>query len=258
MQYHDCHQNPEAQFQGHGPDYTGMTVTELTFAMLTDYKGIEEPYLLDLIVREDTAGKREAQPLRPAVIFVHGGGFLKPSDRKQAYIPIFARILTAAGYAVISPDYPQFDSQEALEAAGGEAAGYAKSAEAIRLTVAYLKAHRELGVDPEQIFLIGGSAGGWACYHALAAYHDGIRAYISLWGEPQRLPDVSAFPPTLMIHGTEDALVPYALAVQANQAFADAGVPHRLITLEGAGHTPLARLGEYMPAMMAWLTGESR
>jgi acetyl esterase/lipase len=44
------------------------------------------------------------------------------------------------------------------------------------------------------------------------------------------------FPPTLLIHGTEDTDVPYDRAVEMATALRKEGVEHRLITVEGAEH----------------------
>src|SRR5690606_37004408 len=43
-------------------------------------------------------------------------------------------------------------------------------------------------------------------------------------------------PPFLILHGTHDALVPYAQSVQFAEAFREKGVPVWLQTLPGAGH----------------------
>ena len=49
--------------------------------------------------------------------------------------------------------------------------------------------------------------------------------------------NVSAdYPPTLLLHGTDDTDVPYAQSVMMAEALARAGVEHELITLRGGGH----------------------
>jgi acetyl esterase/lipase len=48
----------------------------------------------------------------------------------------------------------------------------------------------------------------------------------------------SQFPPTLLIHGDKDALVPYQQSVIMDQALAKAGVDHKLIVAPGYGHDP--------------------
>lgn len=44
------------------------------------------------------------------------------------------------------------------------------------------------------------------------------------------------YPPTLLIHGTEDTDVPYELSANMAKAFTRHKVPHELVTVKGAGH----------------------
>jgi acetyl esterase/lipase len=44
------------------------------------------------------------------------------------------------------------------------------------------------------------------------------------------------YPPTILVHGTEDTDVPYQLSADMDTALARAGVPHELVTVAGAGH----------------------
>ena len=44
------------------------------------------------------------------------------------------------------------------------------------------------------------------------------------------------YPPTLLIHGTEDTDVPYQLSVDMEKEFTRHKVPHELVTVPGAGH----------------------
>jgi acetyl esterase/lipase len=49
--------------------------------------------------------------------------------------------------------------------------------------------------------------------------------------------NVSAdYPPTLLVHGTEDTDVPYELSANMAKELARHKVPHELVTVEGAGH----------------------
>jgi acetyl esterase/lipase len=43
-------------------------------------------------------------------------------------------------------------------------------------------------------------------------------------------------PPTLIIHGTEDPKVPYEQSVRLTARLKELGVPHQLVTRDGAGH----------------------
>lgn len=241
--------NPEIEFRTKfQADYSGMTLTELPFCQMEDHGGAKQVYKLDLI----TPPEKPSAPL-PVVIFVHGGGFVPPCDKRQAYIPFLARHLTQAGYAVVSPDYPLFDDEE-QRTAMGDAAGAIKAGEAVHKAYLYLTENAEsLGLDAGRVAIMGGSAGGMGAFYAIADHGDIYKAFVNLWGAPWTVPDLKGFPPTLSVHGTADKAVPYALEGPIQQAFETYGIWHRLITLEGAGHTPLHLLDEYLPSMLELL-----
>jgi acetyl esterase/lipase len=44
------------------------------------------------------------------------------------------------------------------------------------------------------------------------------------------------YPPTMLVHGTEDTDVPYQLSANMAEEFAKHKVPHELVTVRGAGH----------------------
>ena len=55
----------------------------------------------------------------------------------------------------------------------------------------------------------------------------------------------AADPPILLVHGERDQLVPVQQSVRLDAALREAGVPSRLIRLEGQGHT-ISRLDAYV------------
>jgi len=81
---------------------------------------------------------------------------------------------------------------------------------------------------------------------ALAAYQSPNRD--AKWFHrycPARQVD-SRYPPTMLVHGTNDTDVPYEQSVQMQRELARAGVKHELVTVEGAGHG----LGRSDPALV--------
>ena len=242
--------NPESKFISKSlAVYEGMKLEEYTFCRLADYNGETQDYKLDVI----TAPEDSDTP-RPVVIFVHGGGFIKPNDKRQGYIPIFAKALTKAGYAVVSPDYPVFDNGE-QRAAWNRTLGADRAAEAVHLAYLYVKENAEkFNFDAERIALMGGSAGGWTAFYLLQFYNDSFKMFGNCWGSPRNYkPDVTKFPPTVSIHGTADKLVPYELEPPIHEAFEKAGIPNKLITLEDAPHTPMKFFDTYIPTVIEWL-----
>lgn len=242
--------DPERKFVSHNLEaYAGMRLEEYTFCKLENYYGKEQDYKLDVITAPE-----DAESPRPVVIFVHGGGFVQPHDKRQGYIPTFAKALTKAGYAVVSPDYPIFDTS-ADRLKWNESHGADRAAEAVHLAYLYVKENAgKLNFDAEHVAIMGGSAGGMTCFYLLENYNDDFKFFGNCWGAPWSIkPDVSSFPPTVSIHGTEDKAVSYDLELAIDADFEKAGVPHKLITLEGAGHTPMKYFSTYIPTVLEWL-----
>ena len=78
--------------------------------------------------------------------------------------------------------------------------------------------------------------------------------FVNCWGTPKhRVPDVAKFPPTVSIHGTADQSVSYDLEIPIQEAFETAGIPHKLITLEDAPHTPTKYFETFIPVILEWL-----
>ena len=59
------------------------------------------------------------------------------------------------------------------------------------------------------------------------------------------------FPPTMIVHGDKDDLVPIQQATVMDEALGKSGVDHTLVTVSGGGHD-LKTLLEGMPKLIAW------
>lgn len=216
---------------------------------MENYQRQLQEYRLDLI-----SASVAAKPARRAVLFIHGGGFLEPADKRQSYISFFAQKLTRAGYLVVAPDYPVFTTEAQRDAAGNVADWCQKPAEAIHLAAEFVKENAEhLGVDPDRLAIIGGSAGGMSAFYAVSKYPADFKALVNFWGAPSILPKLENFVPVLSVHGTADRLVPYDQALALQHQLERTGIPHRLITLAGRGHTPIPQAAEYLPAALEFL-----
>jgi acetyl esterase/lipase len=208
-------------------------------------------------------GTRTAQAA-PCVVLVHGGGW-DSGDRKQ--IPELNHWLARQGYAVAAVSYrfaPRFvwpaQREDLLTAitwlkahaaelgidphgfvlmgrsAGGQIAlvtGYTAADPAIRGVVAlyapsdlifgYMNTHEnDMLKSPALMrkFLAGTPESARANYQSASAlFHVGPRT-----------------PPTLMLHGENDALVWHRHSIRLDARLAEAGVPHAFVSLPWATH----------------------
>ena len=195
---------------------------------------------------------------RPAVMFTHGGGF-RGGDKAYDIYAEMPREFAQRGYVAFSINYRLADP-------GGEPT-IADSASADALTALEWIQSRSVkyGVDPNRIVICGDSAGGAIavnmCYRKAASV--GAAACIDLWGgmyDRSHPGDWSApiypdhiepgTPPTLLIHGTRDSIVPYQTSVDLADELAAAGVYYELYPLPEADHYPRDLSPEFIPVMI--------
>jgi acetyl esterase/lipase len=229
---------------------------DIPFARVLRADGEVETLRLDLYLPE-----ADALAHRPVIFWFHGGGFRAGADKQQTYIVSLASEFAARGYVGIAPDYRvRTDATLEWPAAVCDAVADA------RLALDWMRSHAaQHRMDAHRIVLAGGSAGGMIVHSLchdpgalLDARRDGLCAAISLWGPP--LPQARLFetvnpncPPTLFIHGTADALVPYHLSPDLIAELRSAGVAAELLTLEGAAHTPVMHMAEIVDAISGFL-----
>ncbi len=179
---------------------------------------------------------------RATIIYVHGGGF-SGGSRDQESIKEFCNHLTNYGYVVASISYrltrkgtpsgfgcdcPAVDKINTFHAA----------VEDLQDAAYFLIENRhEFGINPQKIILAGSSAGAETalntayqppyCY-GLDSGPVSFAGVISMAGaipDTTVIYDESAIP-SLLFHGTDDQLVPYATA---SHRFCDEGTPGYLI-----------------------------
>lgn len=102
-------------------------------------------------------------------------------------------------------------------------------------------------VDPDRIVLAGISLGGFLALASAAEISarsesqdvTPLRALIDISGglaPPYDALATSRMPPTLILHGAADNIVPVSYAQQLDRKLSELGVPHRTEILPGEGH----------------------
>lgn len=187
------------------------------------------------------------------VLFAHGGGWIS-GYRRQPNNVSWYRYLVGKGFIVATIDYSR-----------GYRAGIERLIDELLEAVEYLsKRLKALGLD-EKISLMGLSAGAHLALLSASRIPDKIKCVVSyyapcdlmdIWKAPslfarfsavttlKRLPgrskDIyekyspinnisSHFPPTLLVHGLKDQIVPYISAVNMFKALSQAGVKVKLL-----------------------------
>ncbi len=168
---------------------------------------------------------RPAEPgARPAVLVLHGA---RPARALEHYREE-ARTLAAAGYTAILVHY-----YDRGRPGRGDRAAWRRTVSA----VAAWAAGRD-DVDGGRIGVVGYSLGAFLAL-AEAPRDPRIRAVVAYYGgaTPGEL-DAAPFnrPPTLLLHGTADRVVPVRRATEAAALLRTRGWPVRLVVYRGAGH----------------------
>ncbi len=202
------------------------------------------PLLLDVYAPEgDTASAR------PVLVWIHGGGFVS-GTRTSGQIPRLAQSLALRGYVSVSISY-RLRSPAAF--AADPTGGIRDAVHDARAAVRWVRANSaSLRLDPTRIAFVGSSAGGvTALFGAYEeAWGEGtsgnpgfsskVRAVVNFWGMLPGAADSvmqAGGAPLLIFHGTEDAIIPYAEAQELVARAVQVGIPHRLVTLQGQGHS---------------------
>jgi len=185
---------------------------------------------------------------RPAVVFIHGGGWGQGDPDQWFPQCRYFALRGAVGASV----------QYRLATGANEIAACVADCQA---AIAYLRRHAvELGVDPKRIAVVGESAGGHlAAALGTVTLDAGLResmpnALVLLnpitdlttpWGErwgssAERFSPLSHIskrtPPTLLIHGNADSVVDIRHSRAFHQRMLELGNQSRLIEVPGADH----------------------
>lgn len=225
-------------------NYEGIKVEEVAFGSTENCYGKMQEYSLDILTDANISTTEK----RPVILYVHGGGFMQPRDKRQRDITLICRNLISQGYITVSPDYPIYDTEEDKNN-DNRSAVPTKPPAAVKLAYDFIvKNADKYGFDTERIVIMGSSAGSTTAYNTITNYKDlSFACFVALWGIPIDIPDVSHFPPLFSVHGTND--LSYVREAPITAVFADAHISRTLISLGGSGHSPFDKMDEYLPQL---------
>jgi acetyl esterase/lipase len=195
----------------------------------------------------------------PAIIFVHGGGFWEGDKQNDVYIKM-ARAFAVHGYIAISVNYRLKEKE----------APYSKIVldtclSDVLAAVRWIHQNSErLGIDTSKILICGDSAGGAIVvnlsYDAVSdCYFAGC---IDLWGglpgsrgwdaPIYSAPFTKHTPPTCIIHGTSDQVIPYSTSTHLASELTAKGIYNELHPLQNADHYPVQLAAQFIPVMISF------
>lgn len=163
----------------------------------------------------------------PTVYLLHGSDGLTNAGRYQ----FAAQTIASAGYSVSLPRY--------FEATGDERARYGDIRSKFPTWLRTLEAVLTLpsqGASPDGVGVVGFSLGG-ALALALAARSSKIQAVVDFFGfQPDGLGEGRKLPPTLILHGSSDRVVPVGNAASIERLIRSQGGMVETHVYPGEGH----------------------
>ena len=172
----------------------------------------------------------------PLVVLLHGAGGIGP-DGPGSLLHEEARRLARSGYVALVPHYFDRTAGAKLNNPTRNARYYKVWMETIADAVSY--AGRLPQVDRRHVGLLGHSLGaGLAVSNGMAdrrvsAVVEYAGSLVFIDGPPQ---EALAMPPTLILHGDADTVVPVREAHKLNALFKDWQTPFEIKIYPGAGH----------------------
>lgn len=197
----------------------------------------------------------------PAIVFLHGAG-----GHVDFWVDRLAPLLKEARIALFAPHY--FDRTHTDRAdlnTISDGVHVPQWLDTIAATLTFVAARPT--VDPERIVLAGTSLGGFLAL-AFAAQLSAatstqpfrLRALLEISGglaAPYDAMATARMPPTLILHGAADKVVPVSWAQELDARLTELGVDHRTEILPGEGHWfSAAALPRMLLAASSFLQGQ--
>ncbi|HWC17181.1 MAG TPA: alpha/beta fold hydrolase, partial [Terriglobales bacterium] len=166
----------------------------------------------------------------PALLVVHGS-----SGPVSSFVGDYAQQLANFGYVAFFVHY--FDATGTAYASYSQICTHFESwMSTLADAVSFAERHRK--VDPGRIGLLGVSLGGYLSL-SLASQDSRVLAVASLMGgmPPEIRSQVRRMPPTLLLHGKADPVVPVTEAYAVDNLLKRLGAEHELKVYAGQGHS---------------------
>lgn len=257
---------------------TVTVTTAIKFADVINYKGVPTPLYLDLY---QAAGDQTLG--RPVIIWIHGGGFRTDSYRTQGYIVDYCNRFAKRGYVCMSIDYRLREGVDMPDQAS-EYPALQDAARDANAAIDWVRSHAAAyNVDPNLIFVAGGSAGGrtaqtvcqfpgpdpTALYPPENQYlttpwnKTGMVANATLWGglEPEMRGWVYPFlqpggSPTILVHGSADVTILPQNSIDLYDTLISTGIAAELHIIPGATHSCLGYETQISEWVATWFAQE--
>jgi acetyl esterase/lipase len=226
----------------------------IQYGLALNEDGVEEALRLDLYQPID-----DDAPLRPAVLWLHGGSFQQGHNGEMAE---FARRSANRGYVSATADYrlrenAVFDYTDPNDPLAPEVMRDAQHD--AQAAVRWLRANAaELRIDPNLIFVAGFSAGATTALRVAAwpddpgasgnaEHSSSVAAAVGISASIDGGVLAAATGPTLLIHGDADTKVPLTQVQEACASVAQC----QLVPIAGAEHNLIAPAKESIIAETA-------
>jgi len=204
----------------------------------------------------------DTAPMRPAIVWIHGGGFYKGAKTDPNMV-VLADRFARRGYVTVSINYrlaarDTVDPSLPTYSRAALAQAVTNATEDARAAVRWLRGNSaRFRIDKQRIAIGGGSAGAFTSLRMAytedkgESSHPGdssaVCAVVDFWGGLLNANEMKAGgPPLLIIHGTLDRIVPFTLAEKLVGRAKEVGVTCEFHPLEGEGHAAWATMEQYI------------
>ena len=228
-----------------------MVESNLVYGTAVDYTGTNVSLTLDAYYVVDPATNR------PVVILTHGGGF-GAGDKGYTvaqgnFYPDMAAAFATNGFVAFSINYRLWP-----DCPGGCTDEINMAIEDVMTALNWIRAHSaHYGIQAAKVLIAGDSAGGGLAINTSyqSTNANSFLGCISLWGgvppygtdvhPVNTCPITLQTPPTCIIHGTADTVVPYAVSENLSSNLTVAAIYNELHPLPGCNHYPVMTNGVY-------------